>query len=70
MTLPLPTDYTRCLGHPRDHTARAAPNTWCEHIKTCARHQTISFDNRALQTTVIPRLCVDLDKSFYIEVVK
>ena len=68
MTIPLPTDYARCLAHPRDYTAKAAPKAWCEHLSTCARHQTIKSDVHT--GIVIPRLCVDLDKSFYIEVVK
>jgi hypothetical protein len=68
MTIPLPNDYTRCLGHPRDHSGKGTPKSWCEHIKTCARHQTISFDNPSIQINIIPRLCIDLDKSFYIEV--
>ena len=66
MTLPLPTDYARCLAHPRDHTAKAAPKDWCEHLATCARHQTIKVDVHT--GIVVPRLCHERDKSFYIEV--
>ena len=66
MNLPLPTDYARCLAHPRDYTARAAPNVWCEHLASCARHQTIKIDTHT--GIVVPRLCHEHDKSFYIDV--
>lgn len=64
MNLPLHISLTRCLAHPPGHTGKGSPTTWCERLKTCARHQTISFDSFDGSATVTSRLCDDDFEAF------
>lgn len=67
MNLSLPNDYHRCLGHPPADSDKPAPKSWCARIQTCARHQTISFDDPAGRYNVARRLCTHDDDGLYIE---
>lgn len=57
--LPLPLDLCRCLGH-AEPAVRVSPTLTgniCSKADSCARHQTIAWDNPTVSVSVTYHLC-------------